>query len=126
MGKTQASPRLGEGRIGSRCLTQDGNRRVPLTEVKEGDSQIAKHGKSAGSEGLALFEAEAGWLEPAVFKMLNALGEQGTRLRKRLVGRGCGVSHDRLPMAESGTLDRAGSLTIEQPPPFATFGLISP
>ena len=93
MGKTQTSPRLGKGRIGSCCLTEDGNRRFPLTELKEGDSQIAKHRKPARSESLALFEADAGRLEPAVVKMLDALEEQGTRLRKLLVGRRCVISH---------------------------------
>lgn len=93
IGKTQASPCLGKGRIGSRCLTQDGNRRFPPTELKEGDSQIAKDRRSAWSECLALFEKDAGWLEPAVFKMLDALEEQGTRLCNLLVGRVCVDSH---------------------------------
>jgi hypothetical protein len=59
--------------------------------VKEGDSQIAKHRRSAWSECLALFEADAGRLEPAVFKMPDALEEQGTRLRNLFLGR-VGVS----------------------------------
>ena len=93
IGKTQESPSLGKGRIGSRCLTQDGNRRFPLPEVKKRDSQIAKHRRSAGRECLARFEAEAGRLEPAVFKMLDALEEQRARLRNLVVGRVCGNSH---------------------------------
>ena len=93
MGKTEASPCLGKGRIGSRCFTQDENRRFPPTEVKEGDSQIAKHRRPAWSERLALFEADAGRLEPAVFEMLDALEEQGLRLRNLLLGRVCFDSH---------------------------------
>ena len=81
MGETQASPSLGEGRIGGRRLREDGNRRLPPMQVKERDSQIAEHRRSARRECLALFEADAGRLEPAVLIMLDALEEQGTRLR---------------------------------------------
>jgi hypothetical protein len=104
MGKPQASPCLGERRISRRCLTQDGNRRFPTAEVKERDPQIAEHRRPARSERLALFEAGAGWLEPAVLEMLDALDEQRTRLRNLLLGRICVNAHVHvtgLPVADS-------------------------
>ena len=84
---------LGKGRIGGGGLTQDGDRRFPLAEAKQGDSQIAEHRRSAWRECLAFFEADASRLEPAVFKMLDAFEEQGARLRDLLVGRVCVNGH---------------------------------
>src|SRR5262245_15235532 len=93
MGKPQAGPPLGKGRIDSGRLTQDGNRRIPLLEVEERHSEIAKHRQPSWSKALALFEAEACGLELAVLEVLDSLEEQGARLRKLLVGRVCVVRH---------------------------------
>src|SRR5438552_4927559 len=94
MGKTKTTPSLGKGSVGSRCFAQDENRRFPLPEMKQGDSQIAEHRRPAWSERLALLEANPGRLEPALFEMLDTLEEQPPRLRDLLLGRVCVDSPD--------------------------------
>ena len=59
MGKTQAGPCLRERRIRFGRVRENGNRRVEMPQVKEGDPQIAEHRRAARRECLALLESEA-------------------------------------------------------------------
>ena len=93
MGQTEAGPCLGERRIGFGCSGENGNRRVEMPQMKEGDPQIAEHRRPFRRERLALFEADAGRLEPAVLEMLDALEEQDSRPRELLFGETCVNSH---------------------------------
>ena len=93
MGKTEAGPCLGERRIAFGGSGENGNRRVELPEMKQSDPQIAEHRRPLRRERLALFEADAGRLEPAVLEMLDALEEQGLRPRELLFGETCVNSH---------------------------------